>query len=262
MVSLRLSALLLCLLPSVTFAAKHLVATHAAGAQAHPSMKELPPTPRQKDFSAPAVYGHVFYKDGSPVKDAEVTCLICPHTGLPNIARTDANAYFMLEHLPFGRVGISASKPSEGFPELMLPPYYDRRNPASPSSATVYLKKVVPPLEVTLHLGDPYATIDLTVRSQRTRQPVDPLSSEIALADDSHLRITAYQTLDGPVTAVLPPLPVVITLTAPGYAPWTSAKDAAVGPTLLLKPGTHLQRDIFLKPTEGVPASPDRRVLR
>ncbi len=219
-------------------------------------------TPTQRDLGAPAVYGHVFYKDGSPVMDAEITCPLCPHSGLPNVARTDASGYFMLEHLPFGTSIISASKLSEGFPEFLVGPYYEGKNRAYPSTALVDLKKVVPPVEVTLRLGDPYATIDCTVRSQRTRRPIKLFFDKVTLADDPSTSVPVDRsTLDGHLRLILPRHPVLITLTAPGYAGWTSAQDPELGPTVVLKSGTHLQRDIFLSPTEGVVADKEPHVV-
>lgn len=93
----------------------------------------------QSNPDFPSVAGHVLYKDGTPVRSAEVSFY---GASMPHPVRTDENGYFSLEDLTFGEGVVTASKVSEGYPDAALAFYGQYKKTAYKSLEYVSLKEV------------------------------------------------------------------------------------------------------------------------
>lgn len=85
-------------------------------------------------FAAPqtgSVRGRVVDENGKPVGDAKVTTTPVDAPGQPEKStRTDAQGYFVIAGLPWGKYKVGAEKPEVGYPDMSLTFYSDIAEPA------------------------------------------------------------------------------------------------------------------------------------
>jgi hypothetical protein len=190
------------------------------------------------------VSGHVLYKDGTPVKDAEVKVYFFAAQGaiLPE-TRTDEKGSFSLNIPPWGEGVISGMKVGEGYPDAALALYgrggYGSVKPINSSEG-------MSPEEIELRFGEPDAVIECTIQSADSHEPVKNARYDIVWSDDPGILYSASLPENSRFTFVLPKHPVSIKITAPGFADWSSVDDPSLGPAVLLKPGTRQHRVISL----------------
>lgn len=192
-----------------------------------------------------SISGHVFYKNGSPVKDANVEvhyfggmAMILPTT------QTDAHGYFSISSLQVGEVVVSASKVDEGFPNAAIA-MYGRKGYTS-------LKRIdtasVEALEdMNLRFIDPDAVIDWTVQSAATHAPIEGAGFTVSWSDDPRIFYRSSISKDGNFQFVLPKHRVTVKITAPGFADWFYTDEHNHLHNLFMKPGARDRRIIYLK---------------
>jgi hypothetical protein len=197
------------------------------------------------------VSGHVLYKEGTPVKDAEVKIYFFAAQGaiLPE-TRTDEKGSFSLNIPPWGEGVISGMKVGEGYPDAALALYgkggYGSTKPINSTEG-------MSPAEVELRFSEPDAVIEWVIQSADKHDPVKNARYSIAWSDDPKILYSTSISEDSRFGFVLPKHPVSIKITAPGFKDWSSADDPSLGPAVLLKPGRHQQRVIFLQRSGSLP---------
>ncbi len=188
--------------------------------------------------------GHVLYKTGAPVRNAEVEMhFYAPMSGIkPQPQKTDESGAFTLQTPPFGEGVISASKESEGYPNAALA-YYERA--AYKSIRQVDIKPDTKLDEIVLIFGDPDATIQFTIQAADTRDAVRNARVAVDLLSQPNVAGSYSATREGTFRFVLPKRPVSVRITAPGYVEW-SYVDEQGRMSLQMKPGTHQQKLVLL----------------
>jgi hypothetical protein len=205
----------------------------------------IPTPPDALESNSPRIAGHVLYKDGTPVKDADVEIHFYRPTGaiVPE-ARTNENGYFSITAPPYGDGIVSASKVSEGYPNAALA-FYGGTGYTSTQRVNITDTTVIDNIE--LRFVEPDATIDFTIQAADTHENVSTARVQIALSSQPDISGSYSVSKEGRFSFVLPKRPVSIKITAAGFADWSSVDDPSLGPAVLLKPGRHQQRVISLK---------------
>jgi hypothetical protein len=194
---------------------------------------------------AGTVFGHVLYRDGSPVKDAEVELHFFGPVGgiLAPSTRTDEKGYFSLSPPPLGDGVVTASKVSEGYPNAAIA-LYGREGYTS--LRRIDVKEGVLFEEINLRFGEPDAVIEWIIQSAVTQEPIKNARYAISWSDNPQISSSSSVSEDGRLIFVLPKHPVFVKITAPGFADWSYTDDHTRGQTLMLKPGTRQQRIVLL----------------
>ncbi|HEY6413787.1 MAG TPA: hypothetical protein VIX42_08870 [Edaphobacter sp.] len=192
----------------------------------------------------PRLAGHVLYKDGAPVKDADVEIHFYGPTGavVPE-GRTDDKGYFSIDPPPYGDGVVSASKVSEGYPNAALA-FYGRDGYTSIKRVNITPTTVIDSIE--LRFGDPDATVNFVVQAADTQKAITGARINIAMADQPDIAGSYSVSREGSFQFVLPKNPVSIKITAPGYANWSYGDKSGREQTLLMKPGTQQQIMVLL----------------
>jgi hypothetical protein len=204
----------------------------------------LPTAANRLETNSPTIAGHVLYKDGTPVKDADVEIHFYGPTGaiLPE-AKTDKNGYFSIAAPPYGDGVVSASKVSEGYPNAALA-FYGRTGYTSMQRVNIRDTTVIDNIE--LRFGEPDATIAFTIQAADTHENVSNARVQIALSSQPDISGSYSVSKEGRFSFVLPKSPVLVKITALGFADWSYAGQSGKGNALLMKPGTNQQIVVLL----------------
>jgi hypothetical protein len=194
---------------------------------------------------ATVVSGHVLYRDGSPVKDAEVEVHFFAPVGgiLPPPVRTDEKGYFSISPPPLGEGVVTASKVSEGYPNAAMA-LYGREGYTS--LRRIAVKEGVVFDEIDLRFGEPDAVIEWAIQSAVTREPVKKVRYTISWLDDPDMFCSSSVSENGRFIFVIPKHPVFVKITAPGFADWSYRDEHTGRQALLMRPGTRDQRVVLL----------------
>jgi hypothetical protein len=201
------------------------------------------------ESNSPRIAGHVLYKDGTPVKDADVEIhfFYRPTGAILPEARTDKNGYFSIVPPSYGDGVVSASKVSEGYPNAALA-FYGNTGYTSTRRVNITATTVIDNIE--LRFGEPDATIDFTIQAADTHENVSTASVQIALSNQPDILDISPVTKEGKFSFVLPKSPVIIKVTAPRFVDWSYTDRSGKGNALLMKPGSHQQIVVLLNRSE------------
>jgi Carboxypeptidase regulatory-like domain len=199
------------------------------------------------------VTGTVVDSENRPAEAAKITVFpmeVAISGGLP-YATTDAEGKFRLSSPAFGRTRFCAVKEAAGYPDTQLLLFVSATQIADTMPEVLLTPGAR--VSVNIRLPEPDGVIVGIVTDAVTKLPVR--TARIRL--DRHDRVTAMHstTLDpsGRFTYALPDAPIEVTITAPGYKPW-SYVDSNGAKALRLSAGEHRNLDIELVPVP--PQSP------
>lgn len=174
------------------------------------------------------ITGQVLDSKGEPVADANISLFpaVAFSGGLP-YAKSDKNGFYRLVSPPFGKVWLSASKPSSGYPDtnsLLFAPEVDDRpelqlSPGSETNQDIHLAAPDGILEAKVIDGVTKAVVQDGRITMRRQKPASFYSTRLPR--------------DGHFLYALPAAPIEITVSAPGYQPW-SYRDAKTGNSTIL----------------------------
>jgi hypothetical protein len=211
----------------------------------------IPVASKGLEPNSPRVAGHVFYKDGTPVKGADVevhfyyrpTGAILQETG----TKTDEKGYFSIAVPPNGEGVVSASKASEGYPNAALA-IYGRTGYASIQRVNITAATVLD--NIKLRFGGPDATVEFKVQAANSNENISTAHVQISLSNQPDIFSLSSVSKDGSFSFVLPKSPVIVKVSAPQFTDWTYTDPSGKGNTLLVKPGTHQQIVVLLNPAK------------
>jgi hypothetical protein len=183
--------------------------------------------------------GHVYYKNGSPAVGATVEVHAFAPTGgiLPPPVLTDNEGKFTIVYPPLGRGTLSASKVSEGFPNLDLAIY---GRSAFSQLMQVDLTPGLEMSDISLKLADPYEVIKFGVVDGQTGGTLTSARIYIQLSDDDRAMVSSTIDETGEYILCLPHHDLLVRISAPGYSDWNrqfpGAGSDLPGPNGLPKP--------------------------
>lgn len=184
---------------------------------------------QSQNSDAPAVViGRVLDYQGQPVAGARISMM--PESGFSGIlpdAETNDRGRYRLVSPPCGFVWLVAVKESAGYPDtnaLLFAPEVDTR-------AKVFLAPGSY-VEQDIHLGPPFGVLEGSAVDAKTGAPVSK-ARILMRRDKPESMYSATMPPDGHFVFALPPVPIEISITAPGFLPWRY-KDAQSGSTKLV----------------------------
>lgn len=151
------------------------------------------------------------------VKDDE------PHANSIYETRSDENGAFDLRGIELGRYRVYAWKPSAGIPFTR----YLLFSPAGPQ-VQVTPTDSSPLSTVALKLPPPYGNIHGCVTDEATSRPISHARIRLELNDDRHIYFETSASDDGKFSLLVPPKPVRIMISAPGYQRGLTKATAAM----------------------------------
>jgi hypothetical protein len=179
------------------------------------------------------VTGRVVDSDGRPVDGARISIFPMDQAisgSLPQ-AFTDRDGRYTLVIPPFsGRTRFCAVKESAGYPDTQGLLF---------KSETSYM-----PIEhlmagtritVDIKLGQPDGTIEGLIIDGKTHSAV-PRARIMLRRDDPQAMYSATVPTDGHFIFALPPVPISLAVTAPGYKPWIYEQKNSQTEKFVLKP--------------------------
>lgn len=196
------------------------------------------------------VTGQVLDAQGKPVIGATLSLFPAGafEGGLP-YAVTDVDGRYRLVSLPYGKAWLCAVKPSAGYPDtnlLLFAPDVDDRPEILLAPNAI--------LTQDIHLAPPVGVLEAQVIDAVTREAVP--NGRIAMRRAKPQAIHSENIPnDGRFLYALPPAPIEISITAPGYRPWRYA-DKNGQKALVLNSSDHRKLTIELIPeTTSKPSS-------
>jgi hypothetical protein len=187
--------------------------------------------------------------DGQPVFEAEVLALRTDFAmGKVPSAYTDEEGAFRIDNLTPGTYIVSVSKVSENYPPTNYP--FHSAGLVVPPQVTVFAGQTSS--EVPVYLGPKGAKITIYLWDAATKKPPTHLmDARITLrrVDNPELSFTDGPTLRGEFSALVPPVPFTLEVSAPGYETRTYRSENAGSPfdSLKLNPGETKRVDIALR---------------
>jgi hypothetical protein len=213
----------------------------------HPSgLRTLSTASETQPDSSPAfgaVEGRVVDADGHPVVGATVEVgpvdqPVVPGT-LPRTT-TDQQGNFFLDGVPPGTHMIYASKETEGYPSPYLA-FFGVGNTATPK-VTVENKQVTEKVEV--RLGPKAASLGGEIKDADTHQPVDSAEIILSREDNPENYFSFGPSQDGKFQRLIPPAPLRMKVSAPGYEDWYYGKDGSKGESGVIKVEPNTSKDV------------------
>jgi len=194
-----------------------------------------------QNSDAPAVViGRVLDYRGQPVAGARISML--PESGFSGVlpsADTNDDGRYRLVSPPCGLVWLVAVKESAGYPDinsLLFAPEVNTRPKVllAPGSQ----------IEQDIHLGHPFGVMEGSTVDAKTGAVVS--TARILMRRDKPESMYSETIRDGHFLYALPPVPIDISITAPGFLPWRY-KDAQNGSSkLVLQTDEHRKMKIEL----------------
>lgn len=161
------------------------------------------------------VKGRVLDATNHLVADVKVYSLILdrPPRGREYSTTTDAQGQFTLTCAELGKNSIYVAKEDDGYPDTFLTPFID------PKSITVVDVKNQSPARVDVRLPAKAGRLTARVMDAITKRPIEGAVLILCRADSPHdcHQMNANQTPVG-FSQLIPPVPITIKASAPGYA--------------------------------------------
>ena len=194
-----------------------------------------------------SVSGTVTDEEGKPSTGATAYAhpMDRPMMGIVPQSRTDAAGHFKIEHLWWGRYGVSAAKKEDGYPEVFGEFFARKYRPQ-----IVTLGPDHPNPTVTIRLGPKAGVLTGTVTDAATAAPLD-VCSEFRWASDPNNFMSGSGLVNAEFRVLMPPDTALLwKVWADGYKPWyypgTTDKKAAM--SVVLRPGEVRTMKIELQP--------------
>jgi Carboxypeptidase regulatory-like domain len=187
--------------------------------------------------------GKVVDADGRPSASANIQIVKDddPDANSMRNVESDENGAFDLKDVEPGRYRVYVWKPSAGVPFTR----YLLFAPGGPP-LQVILTSSSPSSTVTLKLPPPYGTIQGRVTDEITKKPVEHVRIRLELNDDRRVYFEAGASDGGRFSFLIPPRPVRVAISAPGYVPWSYKTDGG-SDALLLHSSDNVDLDVRLK---------------
>jgi hypothetical protein len=186
-----------------------------------------------KDWAT--VTGQVLDSENRPVPQARISAFpldVAVEGPVPRGPRTDREGRYKLSIPAYpGRTRLCAIKETAGYPDtqgLLFSSLND-------SMPVISLRPSATINDVVIRLGPPDGVLDASVIAGEKGAPV--ATARISLRRDDPASIySATVPADGHFTLALPPVPIHVSVDAPGYVRWTY-KDPITGNPYLVLPG-------------------------
>ena len=189
--------------------------------------------------SSGTIEGHVLDVEGQPIVKAQVFAdrIDSPMGRRHPFVLTDEEGIFLIKGLNPGTYMISAAKEADGY---------------APTDSMFHSANLAPPLQVTvhegqqtsnivIHLGPKAARLVGHVVDASTNRPIAIGGVQITLrrVDNPDYTFTASPNLQGEYKILVPPVPLTIEVSGPGYETWVYSQNAYGNhpDSLILKPG-------------------------
>ena len=190
------------------------------------------------------VRGVVIDAVGNPVAAARVKATYTgAFDGIVPSATSDSSGQFVIEHLPFGKYYVTASKEQDGYPDQSNP-FYTGFNS---HLVTVELDSNQPEQNVTVWLGERAGLIFGTVVDAETHEPLQPWA-ELRWKDEPSIFLSGTGLIASSFRLLVPAnttLSLVVCET--GYEPWFYRNQDS-NHSLRLAQGQESKLEIAMKP--------------
>lgn len=193
------------------------------------------------------VTGSVVDQQGQPVAGAKVSAMpldVAVEGPVPAPPITDSNGRFRLSTPAYsGRTRLAAIKESAGYPDTqgLL---FSSPNDSMPEVSLLPGATIE---GIVIRLGPPDGVIDASIVDAITAKPVS--KARLNLRRDAPPAIySATIPSDGHFRLALPPVPIHMSIDAPGYLHWEYRDEVTGKPELVLKNSTRKVLTITLVP--------------
>lgn len=189
------------------------------------------------------VQGQVLDINGQPVPSARIVVFpmdVAISGPLPS-AITDKDGKFRMLSRPYGRTRFCAVKESAGYPntQALLFVSGKEKMPELTLAAGAHLR-------ADIRLGPPDGVLEISVIDAATSSRVP--NARITLhRDQPEAMYSTSLSADGPFVIALPPVPIEISVTAPGYLHWGYTDPLSGAKALALSTQDHKVLTIVLK---------------
>jgi hypothetical protein len=209
--------------------------------------------PAQQSNDPATVSGRVFDAQGLPLTNAKISIfpMIAFSGGLPT-AITDKEGHYRLVSPPFGDTWFSAVKETAGYPDtnaLLFAPVTDDRPKVFLGPGSKF--------ELDIHLGPPDGILEGVVVNAATKTRI--ANARIALRREQPEAIySGSLPQDAHFLFALPSVPIGISITAPGYLPWTYKDPKIALDKITLSGSDHRTLSVELTPEVTAQQQPEQ----
>lgn len=207
--------------------------------------------PQSSPVSAPSnwatITGRVIDSEGHAVAGAKVSIFpldVAVSGGMPRQPITDQDGRYRFSMPAYpGRTRLCAVKESAGYPDTQGLLF------SSPNDS-MQVVSVTPGAtldNVDIHLGPPNGILDATVVDARSGRPI-PKARLLLRRDEPESIYSATLPTDGHFSFALPPVPIQISVDAPGYRHWSYKDPDRAAPNVLVKGSDYKRILIELTP--------------
>lgn len=203
----------------------------------------------QPDSVHVTLSGHVYDEAGNPVSGAQIDLLPleAAWSGPRPFVGTDEHGYFHAVVPALGKTRVSASKISAGYPDTT----WKLCSSENDSAVVVELTGDQPVSDVNVHLGPPDGIIRGMVINKTDGSVVRSARILMRWADDTSVMYSGNVPSSGIFQYALPQHPILLTITAGGFKPWTYIDQDTKEKFVKIGPGNHLLIQIELEPVEN-----------
>lgn len=210
--------------------------------------------PQSSGVTAPAnwatVTGRVIDSEGHPLAGAKVSIFpldVAVSGGMPRQPVTDHDGrYRLLTPAYPGKIRLCAVKETAGYPDTQGLLFSSPRD----SMPVVSVAPGAVLDNVDIHLGPPDGVLDAIVVDARNGRAI-PKARLILRRDEPESMYSATLPSDGHFSFALPPVPIQISVDAPGYRHWTYEDPDRAAPNILVKGSEYKRILIELTPLAG-----------
>lgn len=206
------------------------------------------PLSAQPDSVHVTLSGHVYGEAGNPVMGARIDLLPLDvgFSGLMPGAHTDKLGHFVMFTPAYGRTRVSASKISAGYPDTTGKLFSSEND----SAVVVDLTADQPVIDVNIRLGPPDGIIRGRLFNKKDGNAVRLARILMEWADDPAVMDSEDAPGSGNFQYALPKHPITLTITAPGFKPWTYVNVQTGDKFLAIDSGERLSILVALEPVE------------
>lgn len=206
------------------------------------------PEPHQQDSETTAIEGYVEDEDGRPVSGATIYARrVDLIKGIEPSANSDKEGRFLIKNLAAGTYTVYGEKEADDYPSTNSAFYSANSTP--PVRAEVVEGQVSRGIRV--QLGPKAARLVVRTLDATINRPIKNLENvQITLRreDNPNYSYSTGPNTEGEFSIPVPPVPLTIEVSAPGYEPWTYSEEGKARPgSLKLNPGETKRLDIALR---------------